>query len=487
MKVLFASSECVPFIKTGGLADVVGALPYALAKQGVEVSVVMPLYREIAREYRENMEHLLYFYLNLGWRRQYCGVQKLVWEGITYYFIDNEYYFGRGYIYGMGGDEAERFAFFSRCALEFMPHVNFQPDIIHCHDWQTALMPMLLHYQYKNVPFFADMKTVFTIHNLQYQGFFGLDYMQDLLYGLPGEAFSADGLELYGIASCMKAGIAYADEITTVSPSYAEEIQSAYYGERLDGLLRSRADHLHGILNGIDVDEYNPATDEFIAQRYTRKDAEAAKAENKRKLQIELGLDENPNAFLIAMVSRLSDQKGIDLIDGVFADIMEEDLQFIVLGNGEQRYVNLFNWAQWKYQGKFACYFGMNSSLAHKVYAASDAFLMPSKFEPCGLSQLISLRYGTLPIVRETGGLKDTVLSYNKYSETGNGFSFLHYNAHDMLHTIRRALRYYNEEREAWGRMMDVAMAGDYGWEKSAEKYAELYKFEVKNGEAGER
>ncbi len=474
MKVLFAASECVPFVKTGGLADVVGALPKELNKEkDAEVRVILPLYREISSEWREKMEHLLYFYVNLGWRRQYCGIEKLEHNGVVYYFVDNEYYFGRPYVYGLGGDEGERFAFFCRAVLEALPQIDYLPDVLHCHDWQTGLIPILLESQYRHLPLYEKLHTVFTIHNLQYQGVFGIDYVEDLV-SLGEWAYAADGMEFYGQANYMKAGITYAQRITTVSPTYAQEIQTAYYGERLDGLLRKRSAQLAGILNGIDIEEYDPQTDPLIDQHYSA-DALENKKLNKLALQRKLGLVEDESIPLIGMVGRLSSQKGLDLVNVVLKDIMSTGAQLVVLGKGERRFEDLFNWAQWKYPGQLAARIEMNHELAHQIYAGADMFLMPSQFEPCGLSQMISLRYGTLPIVRETGGLRDTVLSYNKYTDEGNGFTFLNYNAHDMLHVIERAVRYYRDRPELWKKLVVRAMNEQHGWDQSAHEYIALY------------
>lgn len=474
MKILFAASECVPFVKTGGLADVVGALPKEILKAGEDIRIILPLYKAIDQKWREQMEHVLYFYVNLGWRRQYVGIQKLNYEGLTFYFVDNEQYFGRDYIYGMGGDEGERYAYFCRAVLEALVKIDFVPDVLHCHDWQTGLIPILLKAQYKQLEAYQNIRTVFTIHNLQYQGLFPIDMMEDLLF-LGDWAYTSENLEFYGMCSCMKGGLVFADEITTVSPTYAQEIQTAYYGERLDGLLRARVDHLSGILNGIDIVEYNPETDPMIVSNYNA-DTFDKKVENKLALQRELGLTVDANIPLIAMVSRLSGQKGLDLVECVLAEIMNTGAQLVILGMGESRYVDLFSWAQWKYPHQISANFQMNHDLAHRIYAGADMFLMPSLFEPCGLSQMISLRYGTLPITRETGGLRDTVLAYNEYTQDGNGFTFLYYNAHDMLHVIENAVKMYHDRRDIFNGIAARAMQGKYGWDQSAQKYLNLYR-----------
>ncbi len=474
MKILFTASECVPFVKTGGLADVVGSLASVLAAQGHDVRVILPKYGGIPEQYETRMFHTVDFEVNLGWRRQYCGIEQMDLNGVTYYFLDNRYYFGRNYIYGMGGDEYERFAFFCRGVLNALPLIPFMPDVIHAHDWQTGMIPALLRIQYRGLPKYDPIRTVFTIHNLRYQGVFGIRDVQDVL-GLQDDVFTDDKLEFFGNTNYLKAGIVYADEVTTVSPTYAEEIQTAYYGESLDGLLRARSNHLTGIINGIDIREYNPAADEVIAARFSAADL-AGKATCKRALQEELGLAVRPEVPVVAMITRLSNQKGLDLVDYVIADIMHEDLQLVCLGMGEARYVNLFSWAEQNYPGRVAARFVMDSALAHRVYAAADIFLMPSSFEPCGLSQMLAMRYGAIPVVRETGGLRDTVLSYNEFSGEGNGFTFLNYNAHDMLHVLQRALHFYWNKKDIWKELQYRGMTADFSWENSARHYAALYQ-----------
>ena len=474
MNILFAASECVPYIKTGGLADVVGALAPVLAQKGNDVRVILPKYAAIPEKYETQMRHVLDFEVQLGWRRQYCGIESLELQGVTYYFVDNRYYFGRNYIYGMGGDEYERYAFFSNAVLSCLPLIPFEPDIIHAHDWQAGMIPALLRIQYSHLPVYNRIRTVFTIHNLQYQGIFGIKDVQDVL-GLPDSVFTNDKLEYFGSANFLKSGIVYSDEISTVSPSYAEEIQTGFYGERLDGLLRAKSEHLTGILNGIDTDTYDPVTDDSITAKYSVEDL-SGKAACKRALQEQLGLEQRSQTPVIGMVGRLSNQKGLDLVDYVIADIMREDVQLVVLGMGDSRYVNLFSWAEQNYPGRVAARFAMDHDLAHRIYAGSDIFLMPSQFEPCGLSQMISLRYGAVPIVRETGGLRDTVLAYSEYTGMGNGFTFFNYNAHDMLHTIQRALHFYRNKKDIWQTLMLRGMSGDYSWTHSAEMYVSLYQ-----------
>ncbi len=490
MKILFAASESVPFVKTGGLADVVGALAPVLAREGHDVRVVIPEFSAIPQEWTNRLTHVCDFEVQLGWRRQYCGVEKLEKDGVTWYFIDNKYYFGRPYIYGMGGDEYERFSFFCRGVLNMLPIIDFQPDIIHAHDWQSGMIPALLKIQYAHLPFYNGIRTVFTIHNLQYQGIFGIREVQDVL-GLGDSLWTDDKLECFGCANFMKAALVYSDLITTVSPSYSEEIQTAYYGERLDGLLRARKNELKGVLNGIDMEDYNPATDARIASTFDARNTEGKK-ECKRLLQEKLGLNVDADIPIIGMVGRLSNQKGLDLVDYVIADMMRLDIQLVVLGMGEGRYFNLFSWAEGEYKGKVAARFTMDHVLAHEIYAGADMFLMPSQFEPCGLSQMIAMRYGTIPIVRETGGLRDTVLSYNEFTGEGNGFTFFNYNAHDMLHTIERAVDFYHNHQEVWKKLQERGMNGDYSWAHSANEYMKLYRslFEKKKStqpETGER
>ncbi len=472
MKVLFAASECVPFVKTGGLADVVGTLPQALAASGMDVRVILPKYKEIPDQWKRQMRQQLYFYVNLGWRRQYCGIESLEKDGVTYYFVDNEYYFARESVYGSGNEEGERFAFFCRAVLEAIVHTGFVPDVIHCNDWQTGMIPALLATQYRENEVYKNIKTIYTIHNLRYQGIFSWMHIDDLL-GIGQAHFKPEELEYYGCISFMKGGIVFSDYVTTVSPTYAQEIQTAYYGERLDGLLRSRSDVLCGILNGIDPAEYDPSSDPVIPAHFSTRSLKG-KAECKRALQEDMGLDQRPEAPLIGIITRLTDQKGIDLIECVIDDIMRQDVQVVMLGKGEQRYHDLFGWASWRYQGRFATRIELNQNLSHRIYAGADLFLMPSKFEPCGLSQMIAMRYGTLPIVRETGGLKDSVQPYNKYTDEGTGFSFANYNAHEMLYTIERAVELY-KDRPAWERMMKRAMKVDFSWAASAKEYAALY------------
>ena len=387
--------------------------------------------------------------------------------------IDNEEYFGGGYPYTDYYYDIEKFCFFCKAVLSVLPSLGFRPDIIHCNDWQTGMVPALLKIQYAHFPFYAGIKTIYTIHNLQYQGIFGIKEVQDVL-GLGDSLWTNDKLECFGCANYLKAGLVYADIITTVSPSYAEEIQTAYYGERLDGLLRARKHEVYGILNGLDVVDYDPATDDAIAAKFSADDL-SGKAACKAALQQEMNLTVDPDIPIIGMVGRLSNQKGLDLVDCVMSDMMGKNVQLVVLGMGESRYVNLFEWAQKAFEGRIACRFDMNSDLAHRIYAGCDMFLMPSQFEPCGLRQMIAMRYGTIPVVRETGGLKDTVQQFDKYTQTGNGFVFNDYNAHEMMYSLKRALSAY-ENPEEWRQIVDNAMRSDYSWAESAKEYKQLYE-----------
>ena len=474
MKILFATAECVPFIKTGGLADVAGALPKEIVKTGADIRVILPLYKQVPQKWRDQMEDVLYTYIDIGNRHEYAGIKTMKLFDVTYYFVDSEYYFGRDYVYGSNGnDEAERFAFFCRVVMNVMPMLNFVPDVLHCHDWQTGLIPPMLEVQYRHLPVYSQIKTVYTIHNLQYQGVCGLGHMEYLV-GLGMERYTSDKLEFYGAASCMKGGLVYAHKITTVSPTYAQEIQTDFYGERLNGLLSARKNDLVGILNGIDNDDYAPGHDEHIWVNYFSTDFEN-KSENKIMLQRQLGLEQNRDIPMIGMIGRLASQKGLDLVAAVLPELMETGAQIVLLGTGDPELTRIFTEATHRYPHQFATCFRMNNELAHQIYAAADLFLMPSAFEPCGLSQLISLRYGTLPIVRETGGLKDTVHPYNRYTGEGNGFSFTNINAHDMLHVVREAIDMYHNDRETFNNIAKNAMCGSYGWDESAKKYLELY------------
>ena len=473
-KVLFVASECVPFVKTGGLADVVGSLPKYLDKQQFDVRVMLPKYMMIPDGFKQNMQYKTHFYMELNWRSQYVGVLETVVDGITFYFIDNDFYFAGMKPYGNIYEDIEKFAFFSRACLSALPVIDFRPDIIHCHDWQTGLIPVYLHDSFQGGEFFRGIKTIMTIHNLKFQGIWDKKTVKNIT-GLGDYYFAPDKLEAYGDANYLKGGIVYADYVTTVSDSYANEIKMPFYGEGLDGLMNAKSNRLIGIVNGIDYDEYNPETDPLIVQNYNAKNFRKEKGKNKRALQEELGLEVDDKKFMVGIVSRLTDQKGFDLIDYVIEEICAEDTQLVVLGTGEEKYEHLFRHFAWKYSNRVSANIFYSNERSHRIYAACDAFLMPSLFEPCGLSQLMSLRYGTVPIVRETGGLRDTVQPYNQYEGTGTGFGFCNYNAHEMLATIRYAKDvYYNHKRE-WNKMIDRGMAADFSWAASAKKYEELY------------
>lgn len=473
-KVLFVASEATPFIKTGGLADVIGSLPKYFNKEEYDVRIFLPNYLCIPEEWKEKCEHVGHFYVNLSWRSQYAGILTYVHEGVTYYLIDNEFYFAGYGPYGNIYEDVEKFAYFCKAVLEALPLIDFQPDIIHCHDWQTGLIPVFLDYYYRKQPFYAGMKTVMTIHNLKFQGCWDINTVSDIT-GLPRYYFVPDKLESFGESNYLKGGIVYADAVTTVSKTYAEEVKTPFYGERLDGLMRARSNVLRGILNGIDYEVFSPAEDNYIYKKYDARTFRKEKIKNKRKLQEELGLERNDKAFLIGIVSRLTEQKGMDLIAYIMDELCQENVQIVALGTGEERFENMLRHFAWKYNGKVSANIYYSEALSHKIYAASDAFLMPSLFEPCGLSQLMSLRYGTVPIVRETGGLKDTVEPYDEFKGTGTGFSFQNYNAHDMLYVIRYAMDIFHNKKREWNKIIDRAMAADFSWAKSAREYEEMY------------
>ena len=473
-KILFAASESVPFIKTGGLADVVGSLPKYFDKEKFDVRVMLPKYMCMKDEWKEKLQYHTHFYMDLNWRKQYVGVLEMEYDGIRFYFIDNEYYFNGYAPYGDIYADIEKFAFFSKAVLSALPLIDFRPDIIHCHDWQTGLVPVYLKTDFCRGDFFARMKAVMTIHNLKFQGTWDTKTVRDIT-GLPDYYFVPDKLEAYKDANYLKGGIVYADRITTVSNSYAEEIKMPFYGENLDGLMRARANCLQGIVNGIDYDVYNPKTDELITNNFSVENFRKEKAKNKLALQEELGLEKNAKTMMIGIVSRLTDQKGLDLIAYMMDELCQENIQLVVLGTGEERYENMFRHFAWKYQGKVSANIYYSEALSHKIYASCDAFLMPSLFEPCGLSQLMSLRYGTLPIVRETGGLKDTVVPYNEFDKTGTGFSFANYNAHEMMDIIRYAEHIYYDKKRDWNKIVEHAMQQDFSWDNSAKQYEQLY------------
>ena len=474
-KILFVASEGVPFIKTGGLADVVGSLPKCIDKQYFDVRVVIPKYACIRQEMKDKMRYVNHFYMDFNWKSVYVGIMEAEENGVHYYFVDNEYYFSGPKPYTDDPRwEIERFAFFSKAALSILPVVGFQPDVVHCHDWQTGLIPIYLDNFRFGTEYYRGIKTIMTIHNLKFQGTWDTKRVRDIT-GLPQYYFVPDKLEAYKDANYLKGGIVYADRVTTVSSSYAEEIKMPFYGEKLDGLMNAKANCLSGIVNGIDYDDYNPDTDKHIEKTYNIDNFRKEKVKNKIALQKELNLTQDPHTMMIGIVSRLTDQKGFDLVAYVMDELCQDAVQIVVLGTGEEQYENMFRHFEWKYQGKVSANIYYSDPLSHRIYASCDAFLMPSLFEPCGLSQLMSLRYGTLPIVRETGGLKDTVEPYNEYEKTGTGFSFTNYNAHEMLATVRYAERIYYDKKRDWNKMVERAMSQDFSWGNSAKQYEALY------------
>ena len=477
MQIVFASAECAPFVKTGGLGDVAGSLPAALVRAGAEVIVMVPKYATIKDEYKAQMEHFSDFYVSLGWRNEYCGLEKLEHDGVTYMFIDNERYFARDYPYGFF-DDGERFAFFSKAITESLQHLpaGFECDILHCNDWQTALAPVFLREFYQGLPLYDRVKTVFSIHNVAFQGQFSDTVMEDIL-GVAHIPAAASQLRCDACSiNYMLGALRYADAITTVSPTYANEIQTPEFGEGLDGVLRERSYALQGILNGIDVAGFDPATDKRIAANYTVEDR-SGKAVCKAKLQEELGLEVRDDRPLMVMVTRLTRQKGMDLVMYALDRILAGGVQVAVLGTGDRDYEDGLRYFQDKYPGTMAARIEFDPALSQRMYAAADMFLMPSKFEPCGLSQIIAMRYGTLPIVRETGGLKDTVAPYNEFTGEGTGFSFSNFNGDEMGDAVFRAARLFWDNREAWDQLVTQAMSQDFSWTRSADKYLDLYFF----------
>ena len=477
MQIVFASAECAPFVKTGGLGDVAGSLPAALVRAGAEVIVMVPKYATIKDEYKAQMEHFSDFYVSLGWRNEYCGLEKLEHDGVTYMFIDNERYFARDYPYGFF-DDGERFAFFSKAITESLQHLpaGFECDILHCNDWQTALAPVFLREFYQGLPLYDRVKTVFSIHNVAFQGQFSDTVMEDIL-GVSHIPAAASQLRCDACSiNYMLGALRYADAITTVSPTYANEIQTPEFGEGLDGVLRERSYALQGILNGIDVAGFDPATDKRIAANYTVEDR-SGKAVCKAKLQEELGLEVRDDRPLMVMVTRLTRQKGLDLVMYALDRILAGGVQVAVLGTGDRDYEDGLRYFQDKYPGTMAARIEFDPALSQRMYSAADMFLMPSKFEPCGLSQIIAMRYGTLPIVRETGGLKDTVIPYNEYTGEGTGFSFSNFNGDEMGDAVFRAARLFWDNRDAWNQLVTQAMSQDFSWTRSADKYLDLYFF----------
>lgn len=471
MKVLFVTSECHPFIKTGGLGDVAWSLPRALKEEGIEVAVILPKYTQIPSRYRDKMKHVAHFTVNVSYRQQYCGVESLKIDGIIYYFIDSMYYFDREGTYGYI-DDGERFSFFSQAVIEAMEKISFIPDVLHCNDWHTAIIPLLLKVKYSWIEAYQDIKTVLTIHNLKFQGIFPFEALGDLLS--VGDSVMVDtGVEYYGNVNYMKGGINYADWVTTVSPTYAREIKYPFYGEGLHGLM-SRIDYkLTGILNGIDTKINDPSTDQFIPFNYSLKDLSGKKL-CKRALQDELGLPQK-EVPLIGIISRLTDQKGFDILAKGLEELLNQELQMVVVGTGERKYEDMFNYFAFQYPEKISSQIKFDLGLAQRVYAGCDMILVPSQFEPCGLTQMIAMRYGTVPIVRETGGLADTVIPYNQYTKKGLGFTFANYDAFDLKDAVYRALYVY-QDQNAWQDIVRADMAADHSWLRSASEYEAIYR-----------
>lgn len=473
MRVLFVASEASPFMKSGGLGDVAGALPKALAQKGADIRVILPKYRDINCEMKDKLKFVKFFNVKVGWREQFCGVWECFYNGITYYLLDNEQYFFRDKIYGFY-DDAERFAFFDRAVLDTLRQIDWQPDLIHCNDWQTGMLPVLLKFEYKkNDQFYWNMKCVYSIHNIAFQGVFDPNILPEL-FGFDLELYNNTCLKFDDGVSFMKGGLYYSDIITTVSKSYASEIQTPEYGERLDGVLRDRSYALRGIVNGIDYDEFNPVTDRFLNKNYGI-DSIEDKTLNKKDLQRELGLTVDESIPMIGMVTRLTHQKGIDLLVDISERLLQQNIQLVVLGTGDKQYEEHFKWLNYRYGNKVSANIKFDNALANRIYASSDMFLMPSLFEPCGLGQLIALRYGTIPIVRETGGLRDTVIPYNEYTEEGNGFSFTDYNADQLYNIIQYSLWIYSN-KEKWNKLIKNAMNSDNSWNKSADLYLNMYR-----------
>ncbi|GFI27752.1 glycogen synthase [Lachnospiraceae bacterium] len=477
-KILFAASECVPFIKTGGLADVCGALPKEFSKDEWDVRVVLPNYSCIPEHFRHQFEYVTHFYMNAGSyiQNKYVGILKYELDGITYYFIDNEEYFNCFQPYGNIRYDIEKFTFFDKAVLSMLPQIDFRPDLIHCHDWETGFIPVYLKNEFSADGFFWGIRTIMTIHNLKFQGVWDIQTMRGLT-GFANGLFVPDKLEYKKDANMLKGGLVYADYITTVSDSYANEIQTSEYGEGLEGLLAARHFDMQGIVNGIDYDVYNPASDPKIYHTYHRENWRQKKSQNKQKLQQDLGLAVDKKKYMIGLISRLTDQKGLDLINYMMDYIADDFTQFVIIGTGDVKYENMFRHYAWKYPDRISANICYSDDLAHKLYAAADAFLMPSRFEPCGLTQLISFRYGTVPIVRETGGLRDTVQPFNEYDNTGEGFSFSNYNADEMLGIINYSKHIYFDRKRQWNQMVDRGMEMDYSWKSSKERYQNLYNY----------
>lgn len=473
LKILLVASEAVPFSKTGGLADVAYALPKALRNINVDARVIIPKNFNLMPEIEEELENIANFEVEVGWRNQYVGIEKTIYDGTPYYFVDNEYYFKRNNLYGYF-DDGERYSYFSKAVLESLKYIDFMPDIIHVNDWHTAVIPALLNEIYKYYDSYKNIKTVLTIHNLKYQGIFGREVLGDLLN--MGENYKEDSrLEFYGDINYLKSGIHFSNAITTVSQTYAEEIQYDFFGERLDGDLKSNKTKLAGIVNGIDYEQYNPGKDKRIHINYDLRSIKRKK-ENKLYMQEKSKLPQDKSIPMIGMVTRIVDMKGFDLIEHVLHEILALNVQLVILGTGSMQYENMLKYFESVYPDKLKVYLEFNNDLAHQIYAGSDIYLMPSLFEPCGLSQLIAMRYGSLPIVRETGGLKDTVIPYNKFTGEGTGFTFKNYNAHEMFFKIKEAITIYTENPEEWTDIIKHAMKLDSSWKKSAKEYKKIYE-----------
>ena len=472
MKILYATSEAVPFIKTGGLADVAGSLPPALAEEGAEVAVILPLYQKVKEKFGDQLTFLCYDFVDLAWRHSYCGLFSMEKDGVTWYFVDNEQYFARPNLYGYD-DDGERFGFFSRAVIRMLPHMKFWPDVIHCNDWQTALIPIYLKDDGVREEKYRSIRTALTIHNIEYQGRYGAQTLGDL-FGLD-QGWANDGtIMMDGDVNLIKGAILCADAINAVSPTYANELKLAYFAHRLEGIMQQCDYKLTGVLNGIDMKLYDPSNDERITAKYSIADM-SGKAADKAALQRMMGLHEDPNVPVMAIVSRLVSHKGLDLICEVLHDMMELPMQLVILGKGDQKYEEFFSWAAQQYHGRMSVCLDYNEALSMAIYSGADLFLMPSKSEPCGLSQMIAMRYGTVPIVRETGGLKDTVHAYEAWRDSGNGFSFANYASSDMLHVIRDAVELYTDSPDAFARLRERAMSGDFSWARSAKDYLRMY------------
>ena len=469
--VLLVSAECAPISKTGGLADVVGTLPKSLAALGIDARVITPYHRLVKEKYRDQVQHMFSFSVDLGWRSQYVGIEKLVLDGVTIYLVDNEFYFSDR-IYRGGNAEGEQYAFFTRAVIDAIPNLDFRPDILHCNDWHTAMLPMLIKAKYG---YFEQgrLKTLLTIHNIAYQGKFGFDFFRDF-FGIEDRYFTPEFMEINGCAAFLKAGCVFADALSTVSPTYADEVCTPYFGEGLEGILSARRHELSGIVNGIDTKVFNPHSDPAISHRYDKGHLQFKRV-CKESLMYDMGLTASPDTPLVAMVTRMTAQKGFDLVMRVLDELMGCDMCFVLLGTGDREYEDFMREAENRHKGRVCSYIGYDEALSHKVYAGADMLLMPSRFEPCGLSQMIAMRYGMLPIVRETGGLKDTVQPYNQFTGEGTGFTFANYNAHEMKDAVLRALDVYRSDSGAWKALVRSAMSADFGFERSAMDYARLY------------